>query len=98
MLLKLDITGLTIVERDTLLRKIDLIKHHVYPELDVDWSVLKHSPNCIRIRQEINDVDKCFELFKCLEALDFKHEHDEDYEIYGDVHMALAIVYGHVWD
>lgn len=98
MLLKLYITGLTQEEQYVLLKKIELIKHHVYPELEVNSSVLKHSPNWIRINQEINDMDKCLELFKCLEALDFKHEPDEYYEIYEHVHMTLAIEYSHEWD
>lgn len=95
MLLKLYITGLAQNEQYTLLKKIDIIKHHVYQGLIVESSVLKRSPNWIRINQDINDVDKCFELFKCLEALDFK----KDYEYgYGKVHMSLAIEYSHIWD
>jgi len=98
MRLYLKITGLTQEEQYTLLKKIDLIKHHVDPNLEVSSSCLKHSPNWIEIDYEIWDMDKSFELFRCLEALDFKHEHDDYYEIYEDVHFHLSLEYTKVWD
>ena len=98
MFLKLYIRGLTQEEQYTLLKKIEIIQHHIYPELVVDYSYLKRHPNTISIDQEIHDEDKACELFRCLKSLDFKHEHDDYYEIYEDVEFDLDLSYHKVWD
>ena len=37
MILKLKITGLTITEKEDLLRQLEIIKHNVYPDLRVRY-------------------------------------------------------------
>lgn len=98
MFLKLYIKGLTREEQYEIVKKIEIIQHHIYPELDVSYSFLKRNPNTISINQEIPDEEVAFDVFKCLKAINFKHEHDEYYGIYEDVHMELSLEFTNKWD
>lgn len=97
MEINLKINGLTIEEKEILLKKIDLIKDNIYPELNVDYSMLKHSPNWISIKNEIDDYAVAFELFRLLSNLDFPHKHDDYYEIYENVHMNMSLNFTNEW-
>ena len=50
------INGLSQNEQSILLKKIDLIKHFLSEDLDVDYTLLKHSSNSIRISKNV-DLD-----------------------------------------
>ena len=95
----LRIDGLTIEERDILLKKIDLIIHYIHKPLqkDLEYSLLKHSPNWISIESELKE-DKAFTLFKLFKELTFPHKHDDYYEIYEDPHMTLTLEYTYKWE
>lgn len=71
MRLYLKICGLIIPERETLLKKIDLIKHQVYPDLQVESKLKQFYPNDILINQIIPDDEKAVLLFKCLKSLNY---------------------------
>lgn len=96
--LLLKIEDLTIEEQEILLKKIDLIIHHIYKPLekDLDYSILKHSPNWIRIESDLKE-DKAFSLFKLFKELTFPHKHDDYYQIYEDPRLTLSLEYTREW-
>lgn len=92
--LKLEIRELTIEDKETLLAKIDLIIHHVKPSLkdDLDYSMLKHSPNWISLHTSNLELEEAFELYKLLsQGLNFTHKDDDWYEVYTHPHMELVL-------
>lgn len=97
--LYLKITGLTQEERYILIKKIELILSQISPvnEKDLDYSVLKHSPNWIELNTIIDDPEKAWDCYRLLTALDFKHEPDTYYKIYEDVHMTLNLEVTKEW-
>ena len=97
MILKLYITGLTIPEREEVLKQLNLIRDKVYPELDIDYSLLKHSPNSIIINQEIEDIGKAAFLLECIQSLHINHMHDDYYGIYEDVKLHASLEYDREW-
>lgn len=94
----LEIEGLTQLEQDELLKKIEIIKYNIYKNLKVERSVLKHSPNWIKIDEDIEDMEKAFMLFKLLSNLNIKHEHDEYYGIYETPEMNVELNYNLIWE
>lgn len=96
---KFHISGLTIEEQDILLTKIDLILHNVSKPLkeQLDYSLLKHSPNWIRLDVNVS-VDKAFTLYRLFKELNFPHKHDDYYHIYEDPVMNLSLEYKRVWE
>ena len=98
MTIKLEITGLTVYERDSLLKQLKLIKDKVYNDLKVDYSLLTHSPNWINVEQEIETTEKAFFLMECFQRLHIKHENDLYYEIYEDVDLKATVEYTKKWE
>lgn len=94
----LNIEGLTIEEREVLLKKIEIIKYNILKEMNVEYSMLKHSPNWIRIDEDIKDMEKALLLFKLLSNLNMTHEYDEYYEIYETPKMDLKLIYKKEWE
>lgn len=58
--------GLYPEERDYVLKQLDLIKHNIYKDLDIKYSVLKSSPNSIWIKNNDINIDTALELFRLL--------------------------------
>ena len=94
----LEITGLTLEERDTLLKKIDLIIYHVHKPLakDLKYTLLKDSPNNISMRSVLRD-EKALTLFKLFKELNITHKPDTDY-IYEIPCMKLTLEYTREWE
>lgn len=97
MILKLDITGLTREEQEEVLKQLELLKDKVYPDLNIDRSILKRSPNWIRINQEIDDVKKATFLLKCFQSLHINHMWDDYYEIYEDIKLHASLEFHKEW-
>ena len=97
MILKLHITGLTREEQEEVLRQLELIRDKAYPDLEIDRSILKRSPNWIRINQEIEDIGKAAFLLECIQSIHIHHQHDDYYEIYEDVNLHASIEYNREW-
>lgn len=98
MILKLHITGLTIEERDDLLRQLEVIKHHVYPDLRVSYSLLKSRPNSITIDQNIEDSEKALFLLQCIQQLHITHKPDDYYDIDEDVKLIASLEHHRIWE
>lgn len=97
MILKLDINGLTVEEKEDLLRQLDIIKNKVYPDLRWDRSLLHHSPNWISIDQEIEDSEKAAFLLKCFQQLHINHKPDTYYDIDEDVTLTASLEHNRIW-
>ena len=97
MILKLKITGLTITEKEDLLRQLEIIKHNVYPDLRVSYSILKHSPNWIEVDQDVEDTEKATFLLKCFQQLHINHKPDTYYDIDENVQLQVSIEHNRIW-
>ena len=97
MILKLDVTGLTRDEQEEVLKQLELIKDTVYPDLDIDRSILKRSPNWIRINQEIDDINNAVLLLQCFQSLHINHMWDDYYEIYEDIKLHASLEFNKEW-
>lgn len=64
-----EIRGLYPEERDYILKQLELIKHNVYKDLVIEYSILKSNPNRIWIDEDIEDDDVALELFRLLRAV-----------------------------
>ncbi|MBQ6220166.1 MAG: hypothetical protein IJH63_10510 [Methanobrevibacter sp.] len=95
--LNLVIDELTIEDRDTLLSKIDLILHHVNPDLMecLDYSMLKRYPNNIRFSVTGLSSDDAFELFRLFKDgfNSFIHKDDDYYKVYTKPVISLELGY-----
>ena len=98
MILKLHITGLTIEERDDLLRQLEFIKHQVYPDLRVSYSLVKSHPNSITIDQDIEDSEKALFLLQCIQQLHITHKPDDYYNIDEDVKLIASLEHHRIWE
>lgn len=97
MILKLHITGLTREEQEEVLKQLELIKDAVYPDLNIDRSILKRSPNWIRINQEIDDINNAVLLLQCFQSLHINHMWDDYYEIYEDIKLHASLECNKEW-
>ena len=91
------IDGLTEEEKYQVIKRIGLIKDHIYPELDIDYSCL-HRENRVWIDQEISDKDKAFELFRLLSTVKVDKAYDDWYETGVDSHMECCLTCSYVAD
>ncbi len=96
---KFEVHGLTVEEQDILLRKIDLILHNTNKSLKdkVDYSLLKHSPNWIRLNVDLPD-EKALTLYRFFKELNFTHKHDDYYNVYESPVMNISLNYNRVWE
>lgn len=84
--------NLTESEKRELLRKLDLIKHHIYKDLNIESTVL-HRCNRVWISQEILDEDKALELFKVLQSVGVTKHYDDYYQTGEDSHCTCNLCF-----
>lgn len=90
-ILSFECDGLTEEERDIVLAKLDIIKFHVFKDLNVKYTML-HRANRISINQEINDINVAFECFKLLSSFNFDKEYDDWYNYGEDSNVTCSLV------
>ena len=87
--------GLTEEEQYQVLKKVELIKDHVYPMLDIRSSCL-HRENYVGIDQEIVDDDTALELFRLLSNVKVDKAYDDWYETGVDSHVECSLTFNTV--
>ena len=90
--LEFNFDKLTEDEKWELLKKLDLIKHHIYSDLEIECTGL-HRENRVWIDQDIPNESVAFELFKLLKSISIHKEYDDYYETGADSHCVCSLSY-----
>jgi hypothetical protein len=81
--------GLTEDEQYQLEKRLNLIKDHIYPSLDVRSTCL-HRENNVSINQFVS-MDKALELFKLLSSMCVDKKYDDWYETGVDSRLSCSL-------
>lgn len=85
------IDGLTEEERFEVIKKLELIKDHIYSDLNIDFTML-HRENRVWIDQEIDDY-KALEVFKLLCNVSVDKAYDDYYNTGVDSRLECCLRY-----
>lgn len=84
--------GLTEDELFQVVKKVELIKDHIYSDLDIGSSLL-HRENTVWVDQEIADEGKALEVFRLLCNVGVDKSYDDYYETGVDSRLECCLSY-----
>lgn len=90
-LLKFEMDGLTEEEQYQVCKRVELIRDKVYPDLDIDITVL-HRENRVLIKQSVPD-DLALELFRLLSSVSVDKAYDDYYNTGVDSRLTCSLCF-----